>query len=196
MEVVHQDKESIPAARQSSKINQPARVCFLYLIIREPNFYRSYKSLICPHIPRLAEAKTVTFPVGNSRKQMTASQLHHPLTKQSCIKLICCRSFICDWNNCQVPARGFRSLIKALLSEMDSCFSIVSQNLWGWKRSEEESDLTCWKQGQLWGQTRLLHVLASDVLKTFKNGDTAFPDNPRPFKGAGKGAMVHANLIY
>lgn len=114
MEVVHQDKESIPAARQSSKINQPTRVCLLYLIIREPNFYRSYKSLICPHIPRLAEAKTVTFPVGNSGKQMTASQLHHPLTKQSCIKLICCRSFICDWNNCQVPARGFRSLIKAI----------------------------------------------------------------------------------
>lgn len=101
---------------------------------------------------------------------MTASHLCHPLTKQPCIKLISCRSFIYDQNNCQVPARGFRSLIKALLSEMDSCFSIVSQNLWGWKRSEEESDLTCWKQGQLWGQTRLLHVLASDVLKTFKNG--------------------------
>lgn len=32
--------------------NQPTRVCFLYLIIREPNLYRSYKSLICPHVPR------------------------------------------------------------------------------------------------------------------------------------------------
>lgn len=81
MEVVHQDKESIPAARQSSKINQPTRVCLLYLIIREPNFYRSYKSLICPHIPRLAEAKTVTFPVGNSRKQIDSITIASSIDK-------------------------------------------------------------------------------------------------------------------
>lgn len=71
-------------------------------------------------------------------------------------------------------------------------FFIDSQTPSGWKQLQEESE----KQGQLWGQTKLLHVLASDVLKTFKSGDTASPDKSLSFKGAGKAAMVHGNLIH
>lgn len=121
MEEVHQDKEPVPAARQPSKTNQPTNQSLLLVLD-----YQGTKYLQVLQVS--ASSKTCRSQDSNicllvTGKQMTASRLCHSVTKQQCIKLICCRSFICDHNNCQVPARGFRNLIKAFLFEMDSCFS-------------------------------------------------------------------------